>query len=254
MHPYAFRLDFQCTNNEVEYEALIQGIEIARDLGIGNLIVMGDFEFVVNHVRNKYQVKKCKLKAYLQRVRTLIDSFLAFNITFIHRDKNHRAYYLVVSASMFNQNDLSFSYPFKVGVLFKLAVPNNEESWQVFDNDEHIAIFFEVQGINDEESHKKGNQNQNFDQQGILNINSNYVPKGLIELKSLFTGNDKVKSDSMSEKESQRTFQEMKKINIGTPENPKLLNLCVTSTDEETREFIKLFQEFQDISHGLTMI
>lgn len=42
MYPYAFRLDFQCTNNEDEYEALNQRMEIEKDLGIINLIMMGD--------------------------------------------------------------------------------------------------------------------------------------------------------------------------------------------------------------------
>lgn len=63
---------------------------------------------------------------------------------------------------MFNQNDLSFTNPFKVGVLFGPTVPNNEEYWKVFDNDKHIARLFGVQGVNDEESHKKGNQNEYF--------------------------------------------------------------------------------------------
>jgi ribonuclease HI len=30
MHPHVVRLDFSCTNNEVEYEALIQGMILAK--------------------------------------------------------------------------------------------------------------------------------------------------------------------------------------------------------------------------------
>ena len=48
----ACRLEFNCTNNTVEYEALIQGLKKAIDLGIKELIVYGDSEIIVRQVRN----------------------------------------------------------------------------------------------------------------------------------------------------------------------------------------------------------
>lgn len=101
-------------------------MKIEKDLGIRNLIVMGDSELVVNHVKNKYQVTKCKLKAYLQGVSKLIKFFSSFNIMLIHRDRNHRENSLVVSASFFNQNNISMANPFKVGMIYRPTVPENE--------------------------------------------------------------------------------------------------------------------------------
>ena len=43
----ACRMEFSCTNNTVEYEALIQGLKKAIDLGIKELIVNGDSEIIV---------------------------------------------------------------------------------------------------------------------------------------------------------------------------------------------------------------
>ena len=34
IHPHAFKLQFECTNNEEEYEALIQGLKLAKNMGI----------------------------------------------------------------------------------------------------------------------------------------------------------------------------------------------------------------------------
>lgn len=42
MHPHAFKLQFECTNNEVEYEDLIQGLELAWHMRVKFLCVMGD--------------------------------------------------------------------------------------------------------------------------------------------------------------------------------------------------------------------
>ena len=48
----ACRLEINCTNNTVEYEALIQGLKKAIDLDIKVLIAYGDSEIIVRQVRN----------------------------------------------------------------------------------------------------------------------------------------------------------------------------------------------------------
>ena len=39
---YAVRLQFQTTNNEAEYEALLQGLELAKSLEADLVLVQGD--------------------------------------------------------------------------------------------------------------------------------------------------------------------------------------------------------------------
>ena len=58
MHPHAIRLEFSCTNNEVEYEALIQGMILAQEMKIKHLIVTGDSELVINQVTKRYKIKR----------------------------------------------------------------------------------------------------------------------------------------------------------------------------------------------------
>jgi ribonuclease HI len=43
----ACRLDFQCTNNVVEYETLIQGLKKSIHLNENQLKITGDYEIVV---------------------------------------------------------------------------------------------------------------------------------------------------------------------------------------------------------------
>ena len=44
---YAIRLHFSASNNAVEYEALINGLHIAVELGATRLYIHGDSELVV---------------------------------------------------------------------------------------------------------------------------------------------------------------------------------------------------------------
>jgi hypothetical protein len=46
------RLEFECTNNIVEYEALVQGLRKAKDLNVKELKFFKDFEIIIRQVRN----------------------------------------------------------------------------------------------------------------------------------------------------------------------------------------------------------
>ena len=36
------RLQYQTTNNEVEYEALLKGLELVQSVGVESILVLGD--------------------------------------------------------------------------------------------------------------------------------------------------------------------------------------------------------------------
>ena len=70
---YAIRLYFLASNNATEYEALINGLRIAVELGAAWLYVRGDSELVVDQV-----MESCKsplMAAYCQEVRKFEDKF-----------------------------------------------------------------------------------------------------------------------------------------------------------------------------------
>ena len=47
IYNFAFRLDFEASNNVAEYEALLLGLETAKDMGIKMLNIKGDSDIVV---------------------------------------------------------------------------------------------------------------------------------------------------------------------------------------------------------------
>ena len=49
-HFLSCRLDFECTNNIAEYEALVQGLRKAIELKANNLKVFGDSEIIVKQI------------------------------------------------------------------------------------------------------------------------------------------------------------------------------------------------------------
>ena len=53
-HTFAYKLHFPCSNNEVEYEALLVGLKATRRLGIKRLKTFGDSELVIRQVEGNY--------------------------------------------------------------------------------------------------------------------------------------------------------------------------------------------------------
>ena len=48
---HAYRLNFRCTNNMVEYEALLLGLKLIKRLGAIRVFVLGDFELIFQHIK-----------------------------------------------------------------------------------------------------------------------------------------------------------------------------------------------------------
>ena len=72
---YAIHFHFSASNNAVEYEALINGLRIAIELGATRLYVHGDSELVVDQVMKESSYKSPLMAAYFQEVRKLEDKF-----------------------------------------------------------------------------------------------------------------------------------------------------------------------------------
>jgi hypothetical protein len=64
LYTHAIRLEFPCTNNEAEYKALIQALILSLQMQVENLVVIGDLELVINHIKKKYRIKKERLKHF----------------------------------------------------------------------------------------------------------------------------------------------------------------------------------------------
>lgn len=100
--------------------------------------IFGDSELVANQVRELNAVKNDLLKDYKNRVWDLMEDFEAFNIVSIPQKENESSNILVVVGETFDVIDnikRDKGQP-SIHVVVRLAVPNNNTYWQVFDNNQ----------------------------------------------------------------------------------------------------------------------
>jgi ribonuclease HI len=96
---YMVRLHFPASNNAAEYEALINGLRIASELGIKRLEIRGDSELVVGQVMKDKNCVDPKMAAYCQAVRDLEGKFHGLELHHVLRDYNKAADVLAKAAS-----------------------------------------------------------------------------------------------------------------------------------------------------------
>lgn len=70
------------TNNQAEYEALINALEFASSLIDQEVVCYMDSELVVKHLNRDYQVRDPKLKPLWLKANELANGFL--KVTFVH--------------------------------------------------------------------------------------------------------------------------------------------------------------------------
>ena len=63
---YGVQLQFPATNNEVEYEAILASLRVARALGVKNLRLRSDSKLIARQITNEYDAKEEIMKKYLQ--------------------------------------------------------------------------------------------------------------------------------------------------------------------------------------------
>ncbi|MCE9568328.1 MAG: ribonuclease HI family protein [Planctomycetes bacterium] len=81
----------KATNNVAEYTALVQGLELAAELGVKKLSVFSDSELMVKQMNGEYKVKHPDMLPLYQEAKQLLVAFEKFTITHVRREQNKRA-------------------------------------------------------------------------------------------------------------------------------------------------------------------
>ena len=79
------------TNNEAEYQALIDGLNYCVDNSIKEIEVFLDSNLVVEQVNKNFKVKAGNLKVLNSKVDDLIQEFNFIEINHVYREANKRA-------------------------------------------------------------------------------------------------------------------------------------------------------------------
>ncbi|XP_066381187.1 uncharacterized protein [Miscanthus floridulus] len=96
---YKVRLHFPASNNAAEYEALVNGLQIATELGARRLDILGDSQLIVDQVMKESNYLDPKMEAYCKLVRHLEDKFDGLELNHVARKFNEAADKLARMAS-----------------------------------------------------------------------------------------------------------------------------------------------------------
>jgi ribonuclease HI len=96
---YAARLDFSCTNNIAEYEALLLGLQKLKAMGIRRAILKTDSQVISGHIDKSYKARDPKLEKYLDTVRRIEACFEGFSVKNIPCGENEYADLMAKSAA-----------------------------------------------------------------------------------------------------------------------------------------------------------
>jgi hypothetical protein len=92
-------LDFNCTNNIAEYEALLLGLRKLKAMGIRRAILKSDSQVISCHIDTSSKARDPKLEKYLDAVRRMEASFEGFSVKNIPRGENKHANLLAKSVA-----------------------------------------------------------------------------------------------------------------------------------------------------------
>ena len=65
---YVLQLHFDCTNNMVEYEALLHGLRMAKEMNVKRIRCLGDSDLVAQQVSGTWDSKEANMAAYRRAV------------------------------------------------------------------------------------------------------------------------------------------------------------------------------------------
>ncbi|XP_050289752.1 uncharacterized protein LOC126727897 [Quercus robur] len=87
----SLRLGFSATNNEAEYEALLEGMGMIRKMGGKSVDMFSDSRLIVGQVNGDMEAKDERMQEYLVRVKHLQTHFHHFRLTHVPRSGNTHA-------------------------------------------------------------------------------------------------------------------------------------------------------------------
>ena len=60
----SYKLNFLCTNNIAEYDALLLGLKFIKRVGAKRIYVQGEFELIIKQIKGQYSAKHRRLREY----------------------------------------------------------------------------------------------------------------------------------------------------------------------------------------------
>ena len=95
----SLRLDFPGTNNEVEYDALLEGMAMVQRMGGKFIKLFSDSRLIVGQVRGEFETKDERMQGYLSQVKSMQSKFDSFDLLHVPKSGNAHADSLAMLAT-----------------------------------------------------------------------------------------------------------------------------------------------------------
>jgi ribonuclease HI len=94
-------LEYFCTNNQAEYEAILLGLQVPSSMGMKHVEAFGDSLLIMQQIVGTFQCLDGSLNAYIDKCLEIIALFNDFTVQHVSRDVNTVANDLAQQASGF---------------------------------------------------------------------------------------------------------------------------------------------------------
>ena len=85
---YVLQIHFAVTNNVAEYEALLHGLRMAKEIGISRISCYGDSDLVAQQISGTWDTKDPNMAAYRAVVDEMAKCFIGYEVKHIRRAEN----------------------------------------------------------------------------------------------------------------------------------------------------------------------
>ena len=113
---FTAKLSFDCTNNMVEYEPCVLGLQAVIEKKIKSLSVYDDSTLVICQLSGEWETRDSKLVPYQEFIKRLIERFEKITFKHLPREENYLANTLATLATMFKVNANAKTQLFKLEV------------------------------------------------------------------------------------------------------------------------------------------
>ena len=105
------------------------------------------------------------------------------------------------------------------------------------------SCHFEGQDIDDVLDNEPENDKLE-DEDEILNLKTNTIPKGMVELECIF---DRDKSKLNRRMTKEKRIEECDSYNLGNEENPRIVQIGKACNPQEREDMLKLLTKYKDV-------
>lgn len=178
-----------------------------------------------------------------------MDDFEALNIKSISRKKNMVANALAISASALQPFERMKLKRFSIELVSAPCILDNITNFQVFQDDQHILKFimcnghFKGQEIDDAPNNKL-EDDELEDEDRILNLKTNTIPKGMIKLECIFDHDESTLNRRIVQ---EKGIEECNSYNLGIDEDPRRVRIEKACNAQEREDMLKLLIEYKDV-------